>query len=37
MVWMMKHQGKTMKNKMFGCKGCGGPWALQQIWRKPSF
>lgn len=26
-----------MKNKMFGCKGCGGPWALQQLWRKPSF
>ena len=36
-MWEMKHQGKNIKNKLFACKRCGGPWALQKIWKQPVF
>jgi len=27
----MKHGVKTIKNKFFLCKGCGGPWGVQSV------
>jgi hypothetical protein len=27
----MKHGVKTIKNKFFLCKGCGGPWGIQTV------
>lgn len=35
--WEMIHNKKKINNKMFACKGCGGPWALQKLWRQPNF
>lgn len=36
-IWNMKHGVKTIKNKMFMCKGCGGLWALEKMGRETKF